>query len=58
MKVKVLVPFHDASDFSRVYEKDSVVDFTDARARELQDLGLVAPAEVEETVKKRRRKAR
>lgn len=58
MKVKVLIPFHDVSDFAKVYEKDSVVDFPEARALELQSLRLVAPVEAEVQVRKRGRKAR
>lgn len=57
MKVKVLIPFHDVSDFSKVYEKDSVVDFPETRVRELQSLRLVAPVD-EEAQEKRGRKAR
>lgn len=58
MKVKVLIPFHDVSDFSKVYEKDSVVDFPETRVRELQSLRLVAPVDEEVQVRKRGRKAR
>ena len=56
MTTKVKIPFHDVNNFSVVYEKDTIVEFDDERAKELIRLKLVAP--VVEEVKKRGRKVK
>lgn len=43
MKVKVLISFHDASNFAKVYQVGDIVEFSEKRAEGLQRLKLVAP---------------
>ena len=47
MKVKVLISFHDASNFAKVYQVGEIVEFSEERAEALQRLNLVAPFEEE-----------
>ena len=47
MKVKVIISFHDASDFARVYQQGDIIDVTEERAQALQNLKLVEPCEEE-----------
>lgn len=60
MKVKVLISFHDASNFAKVYQVGDVVEFSEERVEALQRLNLVAPFDEEEKPKpiKRVRKQR
>jgi hypothetical protein len=41
MKAKIVIEFHDKDDYRKVYQADSVVDFSADRFRELKALGLV-----------------
>ena len=41
MKVKVINPFHDISNFAKVYQVGDVIEVTEARAEALKSLGLV-----------------
>lgn len=60
MTVKVLISFHDASNFAKVYQVGDVVEFSEERAEALRRLNLVEPFEKEEKPKptKRVRKQR
>ena len=55
MKVKVLISFHDASNFAKVYQVGDVVEFSEERAEVLQRLNLVAPFEEEKPKEKPKR---
>jgi len=58
MKVKVLISFHDASNFAKVYQVGDVVELSEERAEALQRLNLVAPFGEEEKPKPTTKKVR
>ncbi|MCH5331505.1 MAG: hypothetical protein J1E33_03750 [Alistipes sp.] len=50
MKARVLIEFHDKSNFAKVYKVDDVIDITKERYDELRALKLVE--EIRERVNK------
>ena len=47
MKVKVLISFHDASNFAKVYRVGDVIEVEEKRAETLKHLNLVEAFEEE-----------
>lgn len=47
MKVKVLISFHDASNFAKVYRVGDVIEVEEKRAEALKSLNLVEAFEEE-----------
>ena len=41
MKVRVVISFHDASNFTLIHKVGDVIDVSEERAQKLIDLGLV-----------------